>query len=259
MAQGYYNGGGYNNGNYNNGGYYNNQGYRYNRNYNGQYYNNRYYNNNQNQNPNNNNNMNNNNNKKDNNNNGHKKGSNAPFYAIIAVLLLVATGCAGFLLIPMGGGNQDVNRTTEEGEKDKDPDKEKAKKIVIGDDNFGYMEIPNTYTECGNTEDGTTLKYCSKNKKYTVTLKRFQNTNAYSLSRALLNTLKNDGVTDSKVIQITLEGKEAYQIYAVTETDTTVLGIVIDDELGISHYAGIIGPDGTNGIFGSLETFKLTN
>lgn len=257
MAQGYYNGGGYNNGNYNNGGYYNNQGYRYNRNYNGQYYNNRYYNNNQNQNQNNNN-MNNNNNNKDNNNKGHKKGNNAPFYAIIAVLLLVATGCAGFLLIPMGGGNSNVNRTTEEGEKDK-PEKEQPKKIVIGDDNFGYLEIPSTYTECGNNADGTTIKYCSKNKKYTVTLKRFQNTNAYSLSRALLNTLKNDGVTDSKVVQITIDGKEAYQIFAVTETDMTVLGLVIDDDLGISHYAGIIGPDGTNGIFGSLEGYKLTN
>ena len=258
MAQGYYNGGGYNNGNYNNGGYYN-QGYRYNRNYNGQYYNNRYYNN-QNQNQNNNNNIQNNNNKKDNNNKGHKKGSNAPFYAIIAVLLLVATGCAGFLLIPMGRGNSNVNRTQEEDkDKDKDKDKDQAKKRTIGDDNFGYMEIPSTYTECGTNGDGTTLKYCSKNKKYTVTLKRFQNTNAYSLSRALLKALKDDGVSDSKVVQITIDGKEAYQLYVVTETDMTVLGLVIDDEQGISHYAGIIGPDGTNGIFGSLETYKLTN
>ena len=161
---------------------------------------------------------------------------------------------------PMGRGNSNVNRTQEEDkDKDKDKDKDQAKKITIGDDNFGYMEIPSTYTECGTNGDGTTLKYCSKNKKYTVTLKRFQNTNAYSLSRALLKALKDDGVSDSKVVQITIDGKEAYQLYVVTETDMTVLGLVIDDDQGISHYAGIIGPDGTNGIFGSLETYKLTN
>jgi hypothetical protein len=82
-------------------------------------------------------------------------------------------------------------------------------------------------------------------------------TTAYSYSRVLLNAVKERGAEDAKVIQVTIDGKEAYQVYARMDTDATFLSLVIDDGNGTTHTAEIEGPDGTNIVFGSLETYKL--
>ena len=263
MAQGYYNGNGYNNGNYNNG-YYNNRG-----NYNGGYYNPNYrYNNNNNRNYppryNNVNNQNyrtpNNNNKKNNQNGDHKKNSLTPFYIIIACLLLVATGITGLLFVPIDSGasidrsdddqgvvfDDNIGNNTSNTKDDK----------VIGNDTYGYLTVPNNYVKYNASKTENTLQYASKDRKYMITMTYVTGTNAYNFSKKCLENLKNNSPAETKLAQITIEGKEAYQLYAVTETDTTMLAIIIDGG-GKTHFVSIEGPDGTNAVFGALETYRF--
>jgi len=260
MAQGYYSGNGYNNGNYNNGGYYNGGNYNgqyYNQNNmnvnynaNGQRYNNNGYYNNQN--------YNNNNNNENNNDNKNGKKKFIPLYIIIGCLLVVVTGMTGLLIAPIGGNNSsEETKASENIEKDNDDNQkaEESKNQKIGNEKFGHMQIPKEYVVCDNNDN--TIKYCSKDKRYTITLSTTTGTNAYSYSRVLLNEVKEKGTEDAKVIQVTIDGKEAYQVYARMDTDYTLLALVIDDSNGTTHTAEINGPDGTNIVFASLETFNI--
>lgn len=256
MSQGYYNGN-YNNGNYNNGyyngnynGQYYNPNYRYNRNYQGtNFRNNRGGANNPNYRNNNANNSNNNNDNK-----GHKKkGNNTPLYIIIACLLLVVAGVTGLLFVPIGG-TSDIKRG--EGEEEK-PETSNKEDIKIGDETYGYITVPYDYVKYNGNKSSNTIKYASKDRKYYVTMAYKAGTNAYTLGRASLEAIKKAGATEAKLAQVTIEEREAYQLYAVTDTDTTVLALVIDDDNGVTHFITIEGPDGTNKIFGALETYTF--
>lgn len=255
MSQGYYNGNGYNNGNYNNG-YYNNRG-----NYNGGYYQNYRYNGNYPPRYNNSNNQNyrnsnsNKNNKRNNNNQNQKHNKNnslTPFYIIIACLLLVATGITGLLFVPINTGTS-INKGEQESENGTG---DTVKEKIVGNETYGYLTIPEDFVKYNASKKENTLQYASKDRKYMISMTYVTGTNAYNFSKKALESVKQLSPTESKLAQITIDGVEAYQLYAITDTDTTILAIIMDGG-GKTHFVSIEGPDGTNSIFGALETYKL--
>ena len=235
MNQGYYN-----NGNNYNGGYNNNYN-GYNQYNNGTNYNNKFI---PNYNPN--------NNKDDNT-------SLLPLIIVIGILLVVVVLLIVLLLFPSKNTNTTNTTETETTEKEKEKEKEKidTSDVKVGDQNFGYMLIPYDYVK-DTSNSPNLLKYVSQDKKYSIKMMYLEDDGrgAYNISKAYAEELKGSGVTNITQAQITVAGKEAYQIYGVTEEDRTVLTICLQAGAYI-RFVAIEGPDGTNIVFKSLESYTL--
>ena len=140
----------------------------------------------------------------------------------------------------------------------KDEEKKDVKKV--GDDTFGYVEVPEKWIEFHDVDASTQLiQYTDIGELgYIVTLNVYEeDIDAETAAKNLYNHIKEEG-NDSYYLTTYVAGYRGY-IVRSKYTDGTYLDIYLfkasDDKL---HYVAIEGPDKYNENFNIPKTFSMT-
>jgi len=154
---------------------------------------------------------------------------------------------------------EELEERMEEIEEEIEEDDEKDVKKV-GDDTYGYVEVPNSWVEFHDVDVTTKLiQYTDIGEKgYIVTLNVYeQDIEPITAAQNLYNHIKEEGNT-AYYLTTYVAGYRGYVVHA-TYTDGTYLDIYLfkasDSKL---HYVAIEGPDKYNDNFDIPKTFSMT-
>ena len=153
-------------------------------------------------------------------------------------------------------------------DKDKDKDKTTTKTKIVGEDKYGYVEVPSNWVNFKDVDGGHQIQF-SYGTTYIVTLDYVDNAdygtnlNAENLATSFLAKSKEDenleGVTGATVTIGKDKEYTAYQVYMYYKNEGTYLVTYwFDAEDGYIHYIALEGPEGVTDYLSIPESFSLT-
>lgn len=117
----------------------------------------------------------------------------------------------------------------------------------IGADSFGFMQVPRdwvSFKELGADDSVPLYQYSSPDQVSVVTMSYVENTDAKTLADIYYQSMSADKVDGLTGATVTLDGKEAYQVYGYyTDANKVLVAWVFDGEDGFTHSLTIESQD----------------
>ena len=129
----------------------------------------------------------------------------------------------------------------------------------VGSDEFGYITIPENWTNFIDVDENSTLQYSYANI-YIATLYAVPTTqiDAYNYASNIMNKLKSEGVQNVQGATVNVGKYSAYQVYGYSSNENIWLVCwFFETEDGKTHYISIEGPDRNSEYFNIPESFSL--
>ena len=130
----------------------------------------------------------------------------------------------------------------------------------VGNDEFGYITIPENWAKFVDVDGNSTLQYSYANI-YIATLYAVPTTqiDAYNYASNIMNKLKSDGVQNVQGATVNVGKYSAYQVYGYYANENVWLVCwFFETEEGKTHYISIEGPDRNSEHFNIPNSFSLT-
>jgi flagellar biosynthesis component FlhA len=129
----------------------------------------------------------------------------------------------------------------------------------IGNDEYGYMQVPEEWVKFHDVEDDGTAnmyQYSSMDTISVVTMSYMENFVAKTIADMYYESYTNDPVEGLSAAKVKLDGREAYQIYAYyTDVNKMMVSWIFDGDDGNAHVLSIETQD--YDIISLSGTYKL--
>jgi len=135
---------------------------------------------------------------------------------------------------------------------------DKSTTLKVGTKEYGYVQIPKTWTRFGNNS-GKTLQY-TDGTGWIITLFAVPTNqiDAQKWTETIAQQMNNIGAVDINVEQARVDKYSGYKIYGFYNTASTYLSAwVIDGEDGNTHYIAIEGPLQFDETYEIVNTFTI--
>ena len=181
--------------------------------------------------------------------------------SLIATAIMLIFGAAisaAFSAYKTYDNNKSFFETLEEEIEKADEQEEKKDVKKIGDDHYGYVEVPTNWIKFQDLDSTGTYQYTDiGDKGYIITLMTYeQDITPYTAATNINNHIKEEG-NEANITFSTIGKYTGYVVHA-KYTDGTYLDAYLfkadDDKL---HYVSIEGPDKDNDNFDIPDTFTL--
>lgn len=129
----------------------------------------------------------------------------------------------------------------------------------VGSDEFGYITIPENWTNFIDADGNSTLQYSYANI-YIATLYAVPTTqiDSYTYASNIMNKLNNDGVQNVQGATVNVGKYTAYQVYGYYSNENVWLVCwFFEAEDGKTHYISVEGPDRNSEYFNIPNSFSL--
>ena len=184
------------------------------------------------------------------------------FLSIVVTIIIVFSIIAITIAVDNGDFDDDddypVIEEKEKTKKDNKDEKTVADTKIVGNDTFGYVEIPGDWHEFKDVESTKAIQYTNiGDAGYIVTLNTIdQNVTAEVAAAAITEGVKGEGA--SAYYEADTCGKyTGYAVHAAYPDGKYIVSYIFKAEDNVIHFVSIEGPDKNNDFFDIPNTYRL--